>query len=242
MFGGVLILKRLIFSIALLFLVSQAMAEAVYENDILLEKNSLSLIIFESYNLTDSSEFRLSLDVDNDLHVTESEISSFRESYLASRTPQFMEYVKVDDGNVTLYMNSISMDLYNATGNITQDPLYVNTIIHYGLTPVLSPGDHSLWVMGHPLIERMRIQLPKAAVLVSGDGLDNMTTLKPDPVILEGKSGIRNFMTDNRSTFEYATTVEFRVPHLYEHGYFLHLLLGMELFLIVLVLHMRRKH
>ena len=218
------------------------MAEAVYENDVLLEKNSLSLTILETYNLNDASEFRASLDVDNDSQVTGPEVLSFKESYLASRTPQFMEYIIVNNGNVTLYMDSISMDLYNATGNITQDPLYVSTIINYGLTPELGAGDHSLWIIGHPLIERMRVQLPKGAVLVSSDGLDNMTTLNTDPVILEGKSGIRNFMADNKSTFEYATTIEFHVPHLYEHGYVLPLLLGIELILIILVLYMRRKH
>jgi hypothetical protein len=69
-----------------------------------------------------------------------------------------------------------------------------------------------------------------------------MTTLETDPVLLEGKSGIRSFMADNRSTFEYATTVEFRDPYLYEHGYVLPFLLGVELLLIILVLHIRRKH
>ncbi|AGB49115.1 hypothetical protein Metho_0872 [Methanomethylovorans hollandica DSM 15978] len=234
-------MKGSIFLIALLLLVSHAMAEAVYENDVLLEKNSVSLTIFETYNLTDASEFRASLDSDNDSQVTEPEVSSFKGSYLASRSPQFMEYVKVDDGNVTLYMDSVTMNLYNATGKVTQDPLYVSTTINYGLTPQLGADDHFIWVMGHPLIERMRIQLPKGAVLVSSNGLENMTTLETDPVLLEGKSGIRSFMADNRSTFEYATTVEFRDPYLYEHGYVLPFLLGVELLLIILVLHVRRK-
>ncbi|WP_370572087.1 hypothetical protein [Methanomethylovorans sp.] len=226
----------------LFLLVSQAMAEAVYENDVQLEKDSLRLTIFETYNLTDASEFRASLDADNDSRVTELEISSFKESYLASRTPQFMEYVKVDEGNVTLYLDSISLDLYNATGNITQAPLYVNTTINYGLTPELGEnGNHSLWVMGHPLIERMRIQLPTGTVLISNAGLDNVTTLKTDPVILEGKSGIRSFMAGNKSTFEYAANLEFRERKIYEHNYILPFLIGVELLLILFALYIRRK-
>lgn len=217
------------------------MAEAVYENDVQLEKDGLTLTIFETYNLSDAREFRISLDVDNDSQVTELEIASFKESYLASRSSQFMEYVKVNDGNVTLYMDSISLNLYNATGNVTQDPLYVNTTIKYGITPELGAGDHSLWIIGHPLIERMSISLPEGTILVSNDGLDNVTIVKDDPVELEGRSGIRSFMVGNRSTFEYATTVEFRNPHFYERGYVLPLLIGIELLLVIFVIYMRRK-
>ncbi|MBC7086475.1 MAG: hypothetical protein H5T43_08995 [Methanomethylovorans sp.] len=227
------------------FLVSHAMAEAIYENEIQLESNSLILSILETYNLSDAIEFRIALDADNNSIVTESEINSFKESYLALRSPQFMEYIKIDNDNVTLYMNSISMDIYNATGNVTQAPLYVNTTIHYGITPELGPGTHSLWILGHPLIERMHICLPKGAILLSNDGLDNaitMKSLRDDSVALEGRSGIRSFMIGNRSTFEYATTVEFHKPHFYERGYFLPLLLSMELFLVVLAFYMKRKH
>ena len=218
------------------------MAEAVYENDVQLEKDGLTLAIFETYNLSDAREFRLSLDADNDSQVTELEIASFKESYLESRSSQFMEYIKVDDGNVTLYMDSISLNLYNATGNVTQDPLYVNTTIKYGITPELGTGDHSVWIIGHPRIERMRISLPEGTILVSNDGLDNVTIMEDDPVELEGRSGIRSFMVGNRSTFEYAATVEFRTPRFYEHGYVLPLLIGIELLLVMFVIYKRRKH
>lgn len=239
-----IILKGFVFFIALFLLVSQAMAAAVYENDVQLEKASLRLTIYETYNSTDASEFRSSLDSDNDSKVTEIEVASFKESYLASRSPQFMEYVKVDDGNITLYLDSISMDLYNATGAVTQAPLYINTTITYGLTSELGAGDHSLWVIGHPLIERMRISLPKDTILVSNDGLENVTTMKAlrdDSVELEGKSGIRSFMAGNKSTFEYAANVEFRERKFYEHNYVLPLLVGMELLLVVFAIYMRRK-
>lgn len=242
LFGGVHILKGFFFLIALFLLVSQAMAAAVYENDVQLEKDSLRLIILETYNLTDASEFRASLDTNNDSNVTEFEVSSFKESYLASRSPQFLDYVKVDQGNITLYLDSISLELYNATGDVTQTPLYVNTTINYGLTPALGSSNHSLWVMGHPQIKRMRIQLPKDTIFISNDGLENVTTLNTDPFILEGKSGIRNFMVGNKSTFEYAASVEFRQRKFYEHNYVLPLLLGLEVLLVVFALYMRRKH
>jgi len=239
--GGVSILKGFISFIALFLLVSQAMAAAVYENDVQLEKDRLKLVILETYNLTDASEFRASLDTNNDSKVTELELSSFKKSYLASRSPQFLDYAEVDQGNITLYLDSISLELYNATGDVTQAPLYVNTTINYGLTPALESNNHSLWVMGHPLIERMRIQLPQDTILVSNDGLENVTTLNTDPLILEGKSGIRNFMVGNKSTFEYAANVEFRERKFYEHNYVLPLLLGVELLLVVFALYMRRK-
>ncbi len=229
---------------SLFLLVSQAMAAAVYENDVQLEKDSLKLTILETYNLTDATEFRQSLDSDNNSIVTELEVSSFKKSYLASRSPQFLDYVKVDEGNITLYIDSVSMDLYNATGNVTQAPLYVNTTINYGLTPYLGAGDHSLWIIGHPQIERMHISLPKDTILVSNDGLENVTTMKSlrdDSVELEGKSGIRSFMVGNRSTFEYAADVEFRERKFYEHNYVLPLLLGIELVLIVFAIYIKRK-
>ncbi|MGB3908817.1 MAG: hypothetical protein WBL02_10370 [Methanomethylovorans sp.] len=226
----------------LLLLVSQAIAEAVYENDVHLEKDVLTLTILETYNLSDALEFRQSLDTDNDSLVTEPELTSFKRSYLASRSSQFMEYIMVDNGNVTLYMDSISFDLYNATGKVGQDPLYVNTTINYGIVPALGAGDHSLWVIGHPLIERMRISLPKGTILVSHDGLDNVTIVEDGQVELEGRSGVRNFMAGNRSTFEYATIVDFRTPNFYEHGYVLPLLLGIELLLIMFFIFTRRKY
>ncbi|MFA0822886.1 MAG: hypothetical protein ACC612_08335 [Methanomethylovorans sp.] len=225
-------------------LVSQVMAAAVYENDVQMEKDSLRLTILETYNLTDATEFRQSLDADNNSIVTEFEISSFKKSYLASRSPQFLDYVKVDEGNITLYIDSVSMDLYSATGNVTQAPLYVNTTINYGLTPNLGAGEHSLWVIGHPLIQRMRISLPEDTILISNDGLENVTTMKSlrdDSLELEGQSGIRNFMVGNRSTFEYAASVEFRERKFYEHSYVLPVLLGMELVLIVFAIYAKRK-
>lgn len=239
--GGVHILRELILCIVLYLLVSQAMAAAVYENDVKLETDNLRLTILETYNLTDASEFRTSLDTDNNSRVTELEVSSFKKSYLASRSPQFMDYVKLDDGNVTLYMNSISLNIYNATGNVTQAPLYVNTTINYGLTRDVGTGDHSLWVMGHPQIKMMRISLPKSTVLVSDDGLDNLTMVNNDPVVMEGKSGIRSFMVGNRSTFEYAAYIKFKEPHLYERGYIVPFLVGIELLLVLLVLYLKRK-
>jgi len=60
-------------------------------------------------------------------------------------------------------------------------------------------------------------------------------------VELEGQSGIRNFMVGNRSTFEYAASVEFRERKFYEHSYVLPVLLGMELVLIVFAIYAKRK-
>jgi hypothetical protein len=65
--------------------------------------------------------------------------------------------------------------------------------------------------------------------------------LKADPVILEGKSGIRSFMVGNKSTFEYAANVEFRERKFYEHNYVLPLLLGVELLLVLFAIYIRRK-
>jgi hypothetical protein len=90
----------------------------------------------------------------------------------------------------------------------------------------------------------MHISLPKDTILVSNDGLENVTTMKSlrdDSVELEGKSGIRSFMVGNRSTFEYAADVEFRERKFYEHNYVLPLLFGIELVLVVFAIYLKRK-
>jgi hypothetical protein len=48
-------------------------------------------------------------------------------------------------------------------------------------------------------------------------------------------------MVGNRSTFEYAASVEFRERKFYEHSYVLPVLLGMELVLIVFAIYAKRK-
>jgi hypothetical protein len=158
--------------------------------------------------------------------VNISEVEAFKESHLISKKIELRSYISIDEGDVPLETMSVVMEFENAQGDINiTSPINVTTFVEYKLLSSITSGEHELWILGHPLIQNMKITLPDGMAVVSSDGLENMTSSSIDGrVVLEGESGIRTFMVENRTIFEYATTVDMYKKPFYAESYFLPLL------------------
>ena len=229
--------SRTILFLLLLFLISNCTAivsaNAVYSNDIIISDDNILFTIEESYTDVDVQEFRLMLDSDRSGDVNMSEVEMFKKSHLISKKIELGGYILIDEGDVPLNLMSVEMDFENAQGNVNvSSPINVTTFVEYKLLSSISSGEHELWVLGHPLIQKMEIMLPEGVIVVSSDGLENMTSSSNDGrVVLEGESGIRSFMVENRTVFEYATTVDMYKKPFYAESYFLPLLVFIEMLL-----------
>ena len=221
----------------ILFLISNCTAivsaNAVYSNDIIVSDDNILFTIEETYTDVDVQEFRLMLDSDRSGDVNMSEVEMFKKSHLISKKIELGGYILIDEGDVPLNLMSVEMDFENAQGNVNvSSPINVTTFVEYKLLSSISSGEHELWVLGHPLIRKMEIMLPEGVIVVSSDGLENMTSSSNDGrVVLEGESGIRSFMVENRTVFEYATTVDMYKKPFYAESYFLPLLVFIEMLL-----------
>ena len=214
-------------------------ASAVYSNDIIVNDGNILFTINEVYTDVDVQEFRQILDFDGSGDVNISEVEAFKESHLISRKIELRSYIFIDEGDVSLETMSVEMDFENAQGDINiTSPINVTTFVEYKLLTPITSGEHKLWILGHPLIQKMEITLPEDVIVVSSDGLDNMTSSTYDGrVVLGGESGIRTFMVENRTTFEYATTVDMYKKPFYAESYFLPLLVFIEMLLAVFAIY-----
>ena len=229
--------SRTILFLLLLFLISNCTAivsaNAVYSNDIIVSDDNILFTIEETYTDVDVQDFRLMLDSDGSGDVNMSEVEMFKKSHLISKKIELGGYILIDEGDVPLNLMSVEMDFENAQGNVNvSSPINVTTFVEYKLLSSISSGEHELWILGHPLIQKMEIMLPEGVIVVSSDGLENMTSSSNDGrVVLEGESGIRSFMVENRTVFEYATTVDMYKKPFYAESYFLPLLVFIEMLL-----------
>jgi hypothetical protein len=113
---------------------------------------------------------------------------------------------------------------------------------------LLSSGDHNLWILGHPSIKYMKISFPENIELVSYAGLENVNqSTKNGLSILEGSSGIRSFMIDDKQTLEYAVFLEiskesFYDKKLYNNEFFLPLLVIIEIALALCAIYINNKN
>lgn len=215
-------------------------AGAVYSNDIIVSDDNILFTIEETYTDVDVQEFRQMLDLDRSGDVNISEVEAFKESHLISKKIELRSYISIDEGDVPLEMMSVVMEFENAQGDINiTSPINVTTFVEYKFLSPIPSGEHELWILGHPLIQNMKITLPEGVIVASSDGLDNMTTSTYDgKIVLEGESGIRTFMVENRTIFEYATTVDMYKKPFYAESYFLPLLVFIEMLLAVFAIYM----
>lgn len=236
--------SRIILFLLLLFSISNCTAivsaGAVYSNDIIVLDDNILFTIEETYTDVDVQEFRQMLDLDRSGDVNISEVEAFKESHLISKKIELGSYILIDEGDVPLKMMSVVMEFENAQGDINiTSPINVTTFVEYKFLSPIPSGEHELWILGHPLIQNMKITLPEGVIVASSDGLDNMTTSTYDgKIILEGESGIRTFMVENRTIFEYATTVDMYKKPFYAESYFLPLLVFIEMLLAVFAIYM----
>ena len=235
--------SKIILLLLLLFSISNCTAivsaGAVYSNDIIVSDDNILFMIEETYTDVDVQEFRQILDSDRSGDVNISEVEAFKESHLISKKIELGSYILIDEGDVPLGTISVEMEFENAQGDINiTSPINVTTFVEYKLHSPIPSGEHELWILGHPLIQNMKITLPDGMAVVSSDGLENMTTSTYDGrVVLEGESGIRTFMVENRTIFEYATTVDMYKKPFYAESYFLPLLVFIEMLLAVFAIY-----
>ncbi len=215
-------------------------ASAVYSNDIIVNDANILFTIKEVYTEADVKEFRPMLDFDGNGNVNRSEVEMFKESHLISKKIELRSYIFIDEGDVPLEIMLVEMDFENSQGDInTTSAINVTTSAEYKILTPMSSGEHELWILGHPLIRKMVIMLPDGVAVVSSDGLENMTSSFSDGrVVLEGKSGIRSFIVENRTIFEYATTVDMYKKPFYAESYFMPLLVFIEMSLAVFAIYM----
>lgn len=238
--------KRFIAILVLLFsmyMVSPAFAEVSFKNDIDILDNSVNLTIHEDYTGADARSLREELDLDGSGYVGADEVEEFRIGFLANRSLQFLGYLEIDGNETSIDIVSVDLQLEGAEGVVDNSSLYVTTSIGYGADTMLSSGNHTIWVIGHPLIENVRIYLPRGVDVMSYDGIGNASqATKNGRVVLEGSSDVRSFMIDDRPTFEYAMFIEFSKQPFYRKPFFLPLLVLVELALALFALYIIKKN
>lgn len=232
--------KLAVFSgICIVFLLTilNASAYASFANDIDISDRSIHLIITENYAGEDAKLFKTDFDINNDSTIIDSELDTFRSNFMDHRANQFLEYIILDDDYSLLSLESIEVEFENVVGDVDGSNMTINTIVSYDFAfsesnMSLSSGNHSIWILGHPLIENMKISLPQNIELESHSGIHNVAqSVQNGRIVLEGSSGIRSFMVDDRPTFEYAVFLEISEQPFYEKAFFLPLLVLIELVL-----------
>lgn len=219
-------------------LAPDASAGASFTNHMELSESSIIFKISEIYTDEDARAFREDLDEDNNGVIDASEVGEFRESYLSNGGAQFLEYVLVNNGSSQLLIDSIGMEFENAEGPVDTSVLNVTTTIRYSMDPMVSAEEYSIWVLGHPLIDKMEFVLPKDMELLSYDGLDNTSQSVDDGrVMLGGVSGIRSFMIEDRPAFEYAVLIKMQKEPFYKKSFVLPILIIIEIILASIALY-----
>ncbi|TQD24490.1 hypothetical protein [Methanolobus vulcani] len=202
--------KSLLISLLIILsFVPLSSAGAIFTNELQVHDTSIDFMINELYTGTDAEAFRLSLDADNNSIVSEEEVESFVDEFKRKGTGQYLGYVLIDDGNTALSLDSFDMDVSGAEGNVSTSEIKVTVNVVYGVPESLECGKHSLWVLGHPAIEKMSVSLPSEMIVTDIDGIDELqTSCDSGWQLIEGRSGIRSFVVDGRQAFEYAIMIE----------------------------------
>ncbi|WP_319507280.1 hypothetical protein [uncultured Methanolobus sp.] len=238
--------KRTIILLFILFFCCfavEASADVSFINNIELHEKSITLTINETYSFEDAMSFRGDLDADDNGNVNASEVEVYRESYLLNHKAQFLEYILIDNGSLLLEIDSTDLQFEGAEGLVDTSQLNVTTIVQYGAKSTISEGNHSIWVLGHPLIESMRFVLPDGMELVSYDGLDNASrSVQDGRVVIEGVSGIRSFAINNTPAFEYAAYVTMQKKPFYKSSFFLPLVVIIEVLLASIALYIIKNN
>jgi hypothetical protein len=199
----------LISLILVLSSISLSSADATFTNELQIHDTSIDFTINEMYTGVDAEAFRLGLDFDNNSIVSQKEVESFVDEFKRNSTGQYLGYVLIDDGNTVLSLDSFDMQVSGAEGNVNTSQIKVTTKIIYGAPESLKSDTHSIWVLGHPAIEKMSIYLPSEMVVTDIAGIDELqTSCDSGRQLIEGRSGIRSFIVDGRQTFEYAVMIE----------------------------------
>lgn len=161
---------------------------------------------------------------DNELIIITAVSYGFNQSF--SDVPQF-------------YGNFSKLLLVNVENDMLSQSLYPSR---------LSSGDHNIWIIGHPSIRNIEISISDDIELVTYAGLENVTQRVGNGLnVLEGSSGIRSFMIDDRQILEYAVFLEiskesFYDKKLYENESFLPMLVILELLLALSVFYIIIKN
>ncbi|WP_340817991.1 hypothetical protein [Methanolobus sp. WCC4] len=207
--------KRSFFLIVIclqLCFVLTASGEATFSNDVVISDDSVNFIILENYSGVDAEVLRSGLDVNGDGSVNSSEVDDFVDLFLDGRKYQYLGYILLDNDEMALSLGSFNMEFNDAEGNVNTSDMSVKVSVDYRMNNSLTKGDHNLWVLGHPSISDMKVTLPEGALLLSYDGIESpVIGSEGRKVVIEGSSGIRSFMVDDRLTYEYAVSIDFRI-------------------------------
>ncbi|MBN2111074.1 MAG: hypothetical protein JW705_08335 [Methanosarcinaceae archaeon] len=219
-------------------MVPPAFAEVSFKNDIDILDSSVSLTVLDEYCGSDAETLREELDKDISGFVEADEVETFRNSFLENKSFQFQGYLEVDGNSTSFKISSVDLQMKGAEGVIDDSPLYVTTKVIYEVDTLLSTGDHTIWVIGHPLIEDVKVSLPEGVTVQSCDGIENASwTTEDGRPVIRGSSGVRSFIVEDRPTFEYAMFLEFSKEPFYREPFFIPLLLLLELILALLGLY-----
>lgn len=198
-----------LFIIISLSFIPNAAAQASFTNDLTIQDTSIDFIINEFYTGVDADVFRTDLDIDKNGEVSTLEVDMFVNEFATNNNGQYLEYIIIDDGDIPLSISSFNLEVMGAEGSMDSSEIRVQTNIRYNLSSSLARGKHSVWVLGHPSIERMSISIPQGTQILNVGGLDYLEQSRNNGrVLLEGRSGIRSYMAKGRQTFEYAVLID----------------------------------
>ncbi|WP_292486411.1 hypothetical protein [Methanohalobium sp.] len=236
---------NILFLIFIIFIciTSVSSASAEYTNDIDIKMESINLTISEEYTKNNALGVRKRIDVNNDSYINKSEIESFKDYYLKSQKKEYIKYVKIDNGKISLEINSINMEFENAQGKVSNDTLNVSSNIIFIINQGLSDGRHKIWLQGHPSISTMKVKLPENVEALSIDGLKNLEKSSiNNRIFIKGKSTTQRNNLGDTTSFEYATTLEIYKKPFYERTFFITSLFTVLLILIALASYMIKNN
>ena len=224
-----------VFVMVMLLPVQLASAGFYYEDSINVSEDFITATITDMY--TDGHAYRYRMEMSGmDGTVNESDYITDMANTKKSLNVFLTEYLKVDNINPIVF--DFKVEAPDALGEVTNESLKVTRHIVYKLPESLGTGEHVIWVMGNPDIEKRLIVLPEGVTLDSAKGLKDMQQTETEGrIVLSGISATSKYMNGTIQTFEYATVVTFSKKPWYFNRLVLPLLILLEGLLAIAALY-----
>lgn len=227
-----------VFVLAMLLPVQLASAGFYYQDDIDLSGELITATITDMYTGGHAYEYRMEMsgmdgtvnesDYIQDMNITKKALDGF-----------LAEYMKVDDTNPEVL--DFKVEAPDALGDVSNESFEVTRHIVYKLPESLGAGEHVIWIIGNPAIEKRRIVLPEGVTLESAEGLKEMQQTETDGrIVLSGISGTSKYLNGTIPTFEFATVVTFSKKPWYFNRLVIPILMLMEGLLAIAALYSMR--
>ena len=207
-----------------------ALADVTYTDYIDIRASSIAVQITETYTGGDAAiiEREIAESDDRSTYIREAESNILAWS---------RSYIIVDDDPLQTETERVDVDVTNISGSFL-----INSTLEYAVATPLDHGRHSIWIQGHPGVASRTIILPDDIDMESIVGIRESEIVDgAGYTMITGVSATREFMSNGRPTFEYATVVKVCKRPIHTQPWFLPLLAAIEVTLISLWWVCRKK-